>query len=106
MTQEQFERLKQFEDRFYVAIHGNYYRAMVSQEVNIIAEACKELNIYIRVNCPACMLSALQALGRAYYEKKSEIEQEAAKLKDDKTIKEEVKQTQKAHKETQKKKSK
>lgn len=106
MTNELFKKIKQYEELFYVAINGNYYRALDSKKLADIAEACKELNIYIRVNCPACMLRSLQTLGRAYYEKKSEIEQEAAKLKDDKTIKEEVKQTQKEPKVTQKKKSK
>ena len=75
MNKEQHERLKRYESVFYTAINAQYYRSMGSRDIAEFVQVCKELAVYINVNCPACVLKALQTVGKLYYDYKPEPEE-------------------------------
>ena len=102
MTKEQHLRLNKYEQVFRTAIDSNYYRAMDSRFAADFIQVCRELSIFVKPTCPACVLNALKTLGRLYFEyvpekqNEPEIEfpVEEPKEKDDKTIKPEKKVSQ------------
>ena len=109
MTREQHFKLKKYESIFRTAIDAQYYRAMTSAFAKDLIDTCKELNIYINVNCGQCMIKAIQTLGKLYfaYNEEPEIEFPQEPLKEDsKTTKEVKKASQNEKKGTYKKKSK
>ena len=94
MTKEQHLRLEKYESIFRTAIDSKYYRAMDSRFASDFISVCKELNIYINPNCPACVLRALQTLGNLYFDYADPDKPEAPvspdlsdKSEDNKTIK-------------------
>ena len=77
MTKEQHLKLQKYESIFRTAIDSKYYRAMDSRFASDFISICKELNIYINPNCPACVLRALQTLGNLYFDYVEPVEPEA-----------------------------
>ena len=98
MTKEQHLRLNKYEQIFRTAIDSNYYRAMDSRFAADFIQVCRDLNIYVNPNCPACVLKALQTLGRVYFDfREPEVPvspDSSEKGEDNKTIKEEKKASQ------------
>ena len=90
MTKEQHDKLIKYEQIFRTAIDSKYYRTMDSRFAADFITACHELNVYINPSCPACVLKALQTLGKLYFEyKEPEKEkpiQDTPKPIDNKTI--------------------
>ena len=68
MTKELHYKLEKYEQIFKTAIDSNYYRAMDSRFAAEFINACKELNVYINTSCPQCVLRALQAVGKLYFD--------------------------------------
>lgn len=68
MTNEQHQKLEKYEQIFKTAINSNYYRAMDSRFAADFVNACKELNVYLNVSCPQCVLKALQTVGKLYFD--------------------------------------
>lgn len=73
MTQEQYNKLIKYEQIFKSAIDSKYMRAIDSRFAADFNQACKELNIYLRPGCPACLLRAAQTLGKLYFDFKQQI---------------------------------
>ena len=71
MTNEQHQKLEKYEQIFKTAINSNYYRAMDSRFAADFVNACKELNVYLNVSCPQCVLKALQTVGKLYFDFRS-----------------------------------
>lgn len=67
MTKDLHQKLKKYEVVFKTAIESNYYRAMDSRFAIDFVNGCKELNVYINTSCPACVLRALQTVGKLYF---------------------------------------
>lgn len=99
MTKELHDSLIKYEQIFRTAIEAKYYRAMDSRFSAAFFNGCKEMNVYVNQNCPSCMLKAIQTLGKLYFDYK---EPEAVEAEDNKTIKEEKKDVQKASKQPKK----
>ena len=68
MTKELHEKLTKYESIFNTAIKSKYYRAMDHRFAADFVSRCKEMNIYINVSCPNCVLRALQKLGQLYFD--------------------------------------
>lgn len=68
MTKELHDKLTKYEAQFNTAINAQYVRAMNSVFAADFIQACRELNIYLNVNCPQCVLKAMQTLGKLYFE--------------------------------------
>ena len=68
MTKELHDKLTKYESIFNTAITSKYYRSMDSRFAADFVSGCKEMNIYINVSCPNCVLRALQKLGQLYFD--------------------------------------
>lgn len=108
MTKEQHEKLIKYESIFKTAIDANYYRSMDSRFAADFISMCKELHVYIKPSCPACVLTALKTMGRLYFDYKEPVEekliQDTPKPEDNKTITKPNKVSQKSQKQSKKKK--
>ena len=108
MNKEQHDKLIKYEQIFHTAISSNYYRSMDSRFAADFISVCHELNVYIKPSCPACVLRALQTLGKLYFEYKEPVEentiQDTQKPEDIETITKPVKVPQKSQKQPKKKK--
>ena len=108
MNKEQHNKLIKYESIFKTAIESNYYRSMDSRFAADFIDTCHELNVYIKPSCPACVLNALKAMGKLYFEYKEPVEenqiQDVQKPMDNKTITKTNKVSQKSQKQSKKKK--
>ena len=108
MNKIQHDKLIKYEQIFHTAISSNYYRSMDSRFAADFISVCHELNVYIKPSCPACVLRALQTLGKLYFEYKEPVEekliQDTQKPEDIETITKPVKVSQKSQKQPKKKK--
>ena len=108
MNKEQHDKLIKYEQIFHTAISSNYYRSMDSRFAADFISVCHELNVYINPSCPACVLRALQTLGKLYFDYKEPVEekpiQDTQKPEDIETITKQVKVSQKSPKQPKKKK--
>lgn len=108
MNKEQHDKLIKYEQIFHTAISSNYYRSMDSRFAADFINICHELHIYVKPSCPACVLRALQTLGKLYFDYKETVEekpiQDIQKPEDIETIAKPVKVSQKSHKQPKKKK--
>ena len=108
MNKEQHDKLIKYEQIFHTAISSNYYRSMDSRFAADFISVCHELNVYINPSCPACVLRALQTLGKLYFDYKEPVEekpiQDTQKPEDIETITKPVKVSQKSQKQPKKKK--
>lgn len=108
MNKEQHNKLIKYESIFKTAIESNYYRSMDSRFAEDFISMCHELNVYIKPSCPACVLNALKAMGKLYFDYKEPVEENP--IQDDKntetieTITKPNKVSQKSQKQSQKKK--
>lgn len=102
MTKELHDKLTKYEAIFRTAIDAKYYRAMDSRFAADFISACKELNVHINISCPQCVLKALQAVGKLYFEYKEPEVLDEVKDEDNKTNKEEKKTSQNASKQPKK----
>ena len=108
MNKEQHDKLIKYEQIFHTAISSNYYRSMDSRFAADFISVCHELHIYVKPSCPACVLRALQTLGKLYFDYKEPVEekpiQDTQKPEDIETIAKPVKVSQKSQKQQKKKK--
>ena len=108
MNKIQHDKLIKYEQIFHTAISSNYYRSMDSRSAADFIDMCHELNVYIKPSCPACVLRALQTLGKLYFDYKEPDEekpiQDTQKPEDIETITKPVKVSQKSQKQPKKKK--
>ena len=108
MNKQQHDKLIKYEQIFHTAISSNYYRSMDSRFAADFINICHELNVYIKPSCPACVLRALQTLGKLYFDYKEPVEekpiQDTQKPEDIETIAKQVKVSQKSQKQPKKKK--
>ena len=108
MNKEQHDKLIKYESIFKIAIESNYYRSMDSRFASDFISMCHELNIYIKPSCPACVLNALKAIGKLYFDYKEPVEenpiQDVQKPEDIETITQTNKVSQKSQKQSKKKK--
>ena len=75
MNKEQHEKLVKYESIFKTAIDSNYYRSMDSHFAADFISMCRELNVYVKPSCPACVLKALQTIGKLYFDYKEPVEE-------------------------------
>ena len=75
MNKEQHDKLIKYEQIFHTAISSNYYRSMDSRFAADFISVCHELHIYVKPSCPACVLRALQTLGKLYFDYKEPVEE-------------------------------
>lgn len=75
MNKEQHNKLIKYEQIFRTAIDSNYYRSMDSRFAADFISMCHELNVYIKPSCPACVLNALKAMGKLYFDYKESVEE-------------------------------
>ena len=108
MNKIQHDKLIKYEQIFHTAISSNYYRSMDSRFAADFIDMCQELHIYVKPSCPACVLRALQTLGKLYFDYKEPVEekpiQDTQKPEDIETITKPVKVSQKPQKQPKKKK--
>ena len=108
MNKEQHDKLIKYEQIFHTAISSNYYRSMDSRFAADFIDMCHELNIYVKPSCPACVLNALKAIGKLYFDYKEPVEenqiQDVKNSEDIETITKPVKVSQKSPKQPKKKK--
>ena len=108
MNKIQHEKLIKYEQIFRTAIDSNYYRSMDSRFAADFIDMCHKLNVYIKPSCPACVLNALKAMGKLYFDYKEPVEekpiQDTQKPEDIETITKPVKVSQKSQKQPKKKK--
>ena len=108
MNKEQHDKLIKYESIFKTAIESNYYRSMDSRFAADFIDICHELNVYIKPSCPACVLNALKAMGRLYFDYKEPVEensiQDVKNSEDIETITKPNKVSQKSQKQSKKKK--
>ena len=108
MNKEQHDKIIKYEQIFRTAIDSNYYRSMDSRFAADFIDMCHELNVYIKPSCPACVLNALKAMGKLYFDYKEPVEekpiQDTQKPEDIETITKQVKVSQKSPKQPKKKK--
>lgn len=108
MNKEQHEKLVKYESIFKTAIESKYYRYMDSRFASDFISMCRELNVYINTSCPACVLRALQTVGKLYFayrdpESTANAEvSDASVALDNKTISTESKVNQNASKQSKK----
>lgn len=70
MNKIQHDKLIKYEQIFKTAIESNYYRSMDSHFASDFIDMCHELHIYVKQSCPACVLNALQTMGKLYFDYK------------------------------------
>lgn len=108
MNKEQHDKLIKYESIFKTAIESNYYRSMDSRFAADFIDMCHELNVYIKPSCPACVLNALKAMGKLYFEYKKPVEenpiQDVKNSETTETITKPNKVSQKSQKQSKKKK--
>ena len=108
MNKEQHNKLIKYEQIFRTAIESNYYRSMDSRFASDFIDMCHELNVYIKPSCPACVLNALKAMGKLYFDYKEPVEenpiQDVKNSEDIETITKPNKVSQKSQKQSKKKK--
>ena len=108
MNKIQHDKLIKYEQIFHTAISSNYYRSMDSRFAADFIDMCQELHIYVKPSCPACVLRALQTLGKLYFDYKEPVEekpiQDTQKPEDIETITKPIKVSQKSPKQPKKKK--
>ena len=108
MNKEQHDKLIKYEQIFHTAISSNYYRSMDSRFAADFIDMCHELNVYVKPSCPACVLNALKAIGKLYFDYKEPVEeksiQDTKKPEDIETITKQAKVSQKSPKQPKKKK--
>ena len=108
MNKEQHDKLIKYEQIFRTAIESNYYRSMDSRFAADFIDTCHELNVYIKPSCPACVLNALKAMGKLYFDYKEPIEenpiQDVKNSEAEETITKPIKASQKSQKQSKKKK--
>ena len=108
MNKEQHDKLIKYESIFRTAIESNYYRSMDSRFAADFISMCHELNVYIKPSCPACVLNALKAIGKLYFDYKEPVEenpiQDVKNSETIETITKPVKVSQKSQKQSKKKK--
>ena len=108
MNKEQHDKLIKYESIFKTAIESNYYRSMDSRFAADFISMCHELNVYIKPSCPACVLNALKAMGKLYFDYKEPVEenpiQDVKNSETIETITKPVKVSQKSQKQSKKKK--
>ena len=108
MNKEQHNKLIKYESIFKTAIESNYYRSMDSRFAADFIDMCHELNVYIKPSCPACVLNALKAMGKLYFDYKEPVEenpiQDVKNSETIETITKPVKVSQKSQKQSKKKK--
>ena len=108
MNKEQHDKLIKYESIFKTAIESNYYRSMDSRFAADFIDMCHELNVYIKPSCPACVLNALKAMGKLYFEYKEPVEenpiQDVKNSEAEETITKPNKVSQKSQKQSKKKK--
>ena len=108
MNKEQHDKLIKYEQIFRTAIDSNYYRSMDSRFAADFIDTCHELNVYIKPSCPQCVLTALKAMGKLYFEYKEPVEenpiQDVKNSEAIETITKPNKVSQKSQKQSKKKK--
>lgn len=108
MNKEQHDKLIKYESIFKTAIESNYYRSMDSRFAADFIDMCHELNVYIKPSCPACVLNALKAIGKLYFDYKEPVEenpiQDVKNTETTETITKPNKVSQKSQKQSKKKK--
>ena len=108
MNKEQHNKLIKYEQIFRTAIESNYYRSMDSRFAADFIDMCHELNVYIKPSCPACVLNALKAMGKLYFDYKEPVEenpiQDVKNTEDIETITKPNKVSKKSQKQSKKKK--
>ena len=108
MNKEQHYKLIKYESIFKTAIESNYYRSMDSRFAADFISMCHELHVYVKPSCPACVLNALKAMGKLYFEYKEPVEenpiQDVKITEDIETITKPNKVSQKSQKQSKKKK--
>ena len=108
MNKEQHYKLIKYESIFKTAIESNYYRSMDSRFASDFIDICHELNVYIKPSCPACVLNALKAMGKLYFDYKEPVEenpiQDVKNSEAIETIAKPNKVSQKSQKQSKKKK--
>ena len=108
MNKEQHNKLIKYESIFKTAIESNYYRSMDSRFAADFIDTCHELNVYIKPSCPACVLNALKAMGKLYFDYKEPVEenpiQDVKNSEAEETITKPNKVSQKSQKQSKKKK--
>ena len=108
MNKEQHDKLIKYEQIFRTAIDSNYYRSMDSRFAADFISMCHELNVYIKPSCPACVLNALKAIGKLYFDYKEPVEenpiQDVKNSETIETITKPNKVSQKSQKQSKKKK--
>lgn len=108
MNKEQHDKLIKYESIFKTAIESNYYRSMDSRFAADFIDMCHELNVYIKPSCPACVLNALKAMGKLYFDYKEPVEenpiQDVKNTETTETITKPNKVSQKSQKQSKKKK--
>ena len=108
MNKEQHDKLIKYESIFKTAIESNYYRSMDSRFAADFIDICHELNVYIKPSCPACVLNALKAMGKLYFDYKEPVEenpiQDVKNTEAVETITKPNKASQKSQKQSKKKK--
>ena len=108
MNKEQHDKLIKYEQIFRTAIESNYYRSMDSRFAADFIDMCHELNVYIKPSCPACVLNALKAIGKLYFDYKEPVEenpiQDVKNSEAIETITKPNKVSQKSQKQSKKKK--
>ena len=108
MNKEQHDKLIKYESIFKTAIESNYYRSMDSRFAADFIDMCHELNVYIKPSCPACVLNALKAMGKLYFDYKEPVEenpiQDVKNSETIETITKPNKVSQKSQKQSKKKK--
>jgi hypothetical protein len=71
LTKDEYEYLKQFEDRFITATKSNYSRAIQSTDLKKITDIYSRLigqTYRNNSNCSTCVLKLLQRLSKYYFE--------------------------------------
>ena len=108
MNKEQHDKLIKYESIFKTAVESNYYRSMDSRFAADFISMCHELHVYVKPSCPACVLNALKAMGKLYFEYKEPVEenpiQDVKITEDIETITKPNKVSQKSQKQSKKKK--
>ena len=108
MNKEQHNKLIKYESIFKTAIESNYYRSMDSRFAADFIDMCHELNVYIKPSCPACVLNALKAIGKLYFDYKEPVEenpiQDVQNTEAIENITKPIKASQKSQKQSKKKK--
>ena len=80
MTQEQYEKLKAYENHLYTAKNCDYVRGLTPQTVKELADLYEEIisknNNGLKSGCSRCRLRSLKDLARVFYQYKEAQEKE------------------------------